>query len=94
MLDNSIAQPIWPTLGILIGLSLLFGAVVGRIFGQWRMFVFFTAFGYVGLDYLLRLVPFWIDLLVMGGGMMFVVVAWFRERNRLMPDGVTAEGMK
>ena len=83
MLDTSITYSIWPAIGLLVALSLLGGAIVGRALGQWRMFVIATVsiWAFLGRFNGLSL---WIDVLVLIGGMVFYVVAWFRERERSM----------
>ena len=86
MLDMSIAQPIWPAVGLCVAVSLIVGAMVGRLFGQWRMFIFAMTSTWSGITYAFLPLPFWTILGPFIGGMAFVAVAWFRERNRLMGD--------
>ena len=87
--DTSIAQPIWPTIGLLVALALLGGSIVGRAFGQWRMFVLATTAIWAVLAPFSRLTVY-IDVAVLAGGMAFYSIAWFRERKRLM-NGNDAE---
>lgn len=81
MLDTSIAQPIWPTIGLFVTLALLGGAMIGRGLGQWRAFVLASTAIWAALNSFNR-VAFWIDCAVLASGMTFYATAWFRERNR------------